>query len=107
MDARSSRNDAYRDALGYTRAEACCLVAVVSAWLSGRGAVTAVEVNELVEREDPSGITAAGHYLPRLAPRGLVISKAPSRKGPRPYLPTPEAVRLVIGWTGRTTRKAA
>lgn len=101
MDSRSNRNDAFRDALGLTRAETCALVACVAAWVSLQKMVTQAEVNELVQRTDPSNIAFAGKCLTRLERMGLVTSKAPPSSIGRPYQPTRRALKLVLGWAGR------
>jgi hypothetical protein len=94
-------NDAYREALGFPRREACALVAVVSAWMAlGRG-VSPAEVDRFVEQTDESGIAYASKALPRLERLGLLTSPAKPGTNRRPYQPTPRGLRMVLGWAGR------
>ena len=95
-------NDAYREACGFPRLEVCALVAVVAAWVALRRGVAPREVNRFIEEVDPSSAAYAGHALPRLARLGLLTSPAKPGTHARPYQPTPRALRLVLGWAGRT-----
>lgn len=101
MHQNEPTNDAYREALGFSRFEVFCLVAVVAAWETLRRGVAPAEVDRFVQAEDPSGIAYAGKALPRLERLGLVESPAKRFTNRRPYQPTPRAIRMVLGWAGR------
>lgn len=96
-------NDMYRDALGLSRAEACALVAIVVAWVYLEKEVTPIEVSQVVERADDSGIAFAGKLVAKLERAGLVLSRVPKHGSlGRRFQPSKRAIRLVLGWAGRS-----
>jgi hypothetical protein len=92
-------NDAYREALGLPRADACVLVAVVVAWLYCGREPSPTETIELIRAAD--GSAPSQGLLARLERLGLLESDARPVSNRRPYRPTRRAVRMVLGWCGR------